>query len=555
MKVIGLELNHAAESPLPQSLSIRERRSFMRSLYATRLRIYDAAFEGVVEKLRDWVATYYAPDPEVGEPEFCRWAEQEGAEGTVMVSATWTPKKRHELDSELRRMNEQSLYEVNWKHPSDSPGVDQSQTIDISVLDIGEYVEFDLRSTLRADTFRLAPLDPGVIQRPRIVDRIVHGHGCRIGQSRMFSYPQRINESTVHSFLQDTLTDPNRAVPVVLVSHHPERGRPVRDPEWVQDRLLGLAIVAEVAPSAEEPLTAEVGRSRSCVEGQVRLYWPGFTSTSVPKKHPYFSASYIEEKRAEGTDLEDILFERITRVASERHRQSRELQSFRRQFRQTRREELLQAADETGDELPEDWRREYEETLDENERLQRRVEALDKELQDAKENLRAAYRQASTLEKSEEGDTMSRQEVSTLIEALHFAEEQFGEQIYVWKRAWTAAENAQYHDPPEVVYVLEAVANLAKEYEEEDGAVGPWREHFQERGIKFTRHESESTMNQYGEHRQFHDGERQATMQTHVTVGQGHEHCLQIYFDRLEGDPRFQIGYCGEHLPYASENT
>ena len=528
----------------------------MRSLYATRFRIRDAAFEKVLDELQDWITTYYAPEADVDAPEFCEGTGPEEAEGTFTASATWSPTARHELESQLWDMAEQSLYDITWSHPSDSPGVDQLQTLDISVLDTGEQVEFDLQSTLTTDDFRIAPLDPGVIQRPRIVDRLVEGYDCRLGDSRMLSYPQRLLEAgAVAPFLLDTLTHADRAIPVVLVSHHPEHGRPVRDPEWVQNRLLGLAIVAEVAPSAEETLIDELGRSRACTGGQVRLYWPGFSSTSVPGNHPYFSPSFIEEKRAEGTDLEDILFERITRVASERHRQSQALRSFRRAFRRERREELLRATEEKGDGPSDEWMQEYEDVLDENERLQYQINALETELENTKENLRIAYRQTSTSETAGDDEATPRREVSSLSEALSVAEEQFGEHIYVWKSAWTAAENTQYHNPPEIIDVLEAVADLAEEYEEEDGAVGPWREHFQERGIKFTRHESEPTMNQYGDHRRFHDGERQATMRTHVTIGQGHEHCLQLYFDRLDDESRFQIGYCGEHLPYASENT
>lgn len=527
----------------------------MRSLYATRFQIREATLAEVAEELEDWIGTYYASETEVEAPQLCAWGQADDADGTDMGAETWTPKERHEVESQLRRMNRQSLYEVTWTHPSDSPGVDQPQTLDIAGLDVRGGVEFDLRSSLSSDTFRVQPLDPGVIQRPRIVDRLVRDHDCWLGDSRVFPYPQRIDAGSTRAFFHDTLVHPDRTVPVVLVSHDPERGRPVRDPEWVQDRLLGLAIVAEITPSAEKPLTEEVGRSRTCTEGYVRLYWPGFTPKSVPKDHPYFSVSFIEEQRTTGVDLEDILFERVTRVAAERHRQSRALRSFRRDFRQERREELLQATEESNEDVPAKWMQEYENILDENERLHQKVDELEEELQVTKENLRVAYQEAATSGKDKDEDTTSRQQVSSLLEALNFAEERFGEYIYIWKSAWTAAEDTQYHDPPEIVDVLEAVANLAREYDEKDGAVGPWREHFQEWGMKFTLHESEPTMNQYSEHRQFHDDDRQSTMQTHVTVGQGHEHCLQIYFDHLDGDSRFQVGYCGEHLPYASENT
>lgn len=527
----------------------------MRSLYATRLTVRDTSLKEIAGELEDWIEAYYAPETEVDSPQLCEWAWTGGADGLIVRSESWTPKESHEIESQLRGMNWRSLYEVTWSRPSDSPGVDQRQTLDIAVLNLRDHVEFDLRSSLSADTFRVQPLDPGVIQRPRIIDRLVQNHDCWLGESRVFPYPQRIDVGSARAFLHDTLAHPDRTVPVVLVSHDSELGRPIRDPEWVQNRLLGLAIVAEITPSAEEPFTEEVGRSRTCTGGDVRLYWPGFTPKSVPKEHPYFSVSFIEKQRAAGTDLEDILFERVTRVATERHRQSQMLRLFRRDFRQERRAELLRATEESSQDVPEDWMHEYENVLVENDRLHQEVEELENELQVTKKNLRAVYQETATPEKDEIEDTTSRQEVSSLVEALDFAEEKFGEHIYIWKSAWTAAENTQYHDPPEIVDVLEAVARLAEEYKEKEGAVGPWREHFQEWGLKFARHESEPTMNQYGEHRKFHDGDRQSTMQTHVTIGQGHKHCLQIYFDRLDGDSRFQIGYCGEHFPYASEST
>jgi len=462
------------------------------------------------------------------------------------------PIDSDEVVSRCRATSEGELYEFTWTRPSNSPGIDRLQKIEISILRAGERTEFALRSVLEPESFRVAPVDVSVVQRPRIIDRITKRFECRVGVTPVLSYPQVLGADTVEPFIRSTLTNQDRTLPAVLVSYEPGTRKPVRDPDWIQDRLLGLANVFEITPDGSDVLSERVGRARSCVGGRIRLYWPGFTRRAVPRSHPYFTPEYIRGRQEEGGSFEHVLLERITHAAADRYSSSSALRDFQKHLRAVRREELIQPADADSDA----WFADYESVLNENDRLHKRVEGLERRLAMAQKNIQAMGITAGRVSAPDSStESESHDNIDSPSEALEFAEGQFGRYIYVWKSAWKSAEKAHHHDAPQIVEALKAIAKLADKYNRLDGAVGPWKAHFDRWGFKFASQESGSTMNQHGDKRQFHDGAEEATMESHVTLGQGHEHCLQIYFDRSENDPRFQIGYCGEHLPFASDNT
>ena len=523
----------------------------MQLLYAIRFVIGDASFPIVLRRLQAWIAEYYAFESTAGEPVFGAVHAPTRESSEFPEPVAWKPTERDQVISRHRATSEGQLYELTWTHPSNSPGVDRLQRLEVALLQAEGSVEFDLQSTLESEAFQIAPLDSGVIQRPRIIDRLVGSYDCKIGTTPVLGYPQRLDASMIKSFVRSTLTQTDRALPVVLVSHSPETREPIRDPAWIQSRLLGLANVAELTPDASIKLTDQVGRARSCFDGRIRVYWPGFTRRSVPSAHPYFSPSSIREMKEGGRDVEYLLLEQISRVATERYSSSSALRAFRRHLRKVRRARLLQSAEGVSNE----WLADYESVLDENQRLSERVEELEGRLELAQKNIKFIRQEIPRASPVSTEPACSVEEVSTPAEALEMAEEQFGQHIYVWKSAWKSAEKTQYHNPAEIVKALQIIADLAENYSQRDGAVGPWKKHFDQHGVKFAKHESESTMNQHGHERQFRDGGQKAVMESHVTLGQAHEHCIQIYFDQMKGDPRFHIGYVGEHLSIASDNT
>ena len=523
----------------------------MQLLYATRFAVGDASFPSVLRELQKWITAYYAFEPVAGEPVFCEVKATADENTEFPEPVTWKPVERDRVVSRHRATSEGQLYELTWTHPSNSPGVDRLQQLNIAILQVGEAVEFDIQSTLEPEAFQISPVDSGVIQRPRIIDRLVTLCECKVGDTSLLSYPQRLDASMIPSFVQSTLAQEDRAIPIVLVSRSLDTGEPIRDPEWIQGRLLGLANVAELTPSASDELTEQVGRGRSCFDGRIRIYWPGFTRQAVPSAHPYHTPSSIRETKENGRDVEYLLLEQISRVATERYGSSPALRSFRQRLREVRREQLLRSTENMSNE----WLNDYESVLDENQRLNERIEGLEGQLDVALKNFNLMRQESLQAPRPYEETPRSVEAVTTPIEALELAEERFGQHIYVWKSAWKSAEKAQYHNPPEIVEALQIIAGLAEKYSQQDGAVGPWKKHFTQHGLKFAKHESESTMNQHGHERQFRDGGQAAVMESHVTLGQAHEHCLQIYFHQVDEDSRFHIGYVGEHLSIVSDGT
>jgi hypothetical protein len=421
----------------------------MRPLFAAKSRIDSNVFGDTAHLVQEWIEDYYNREAVEETPSLCEFSDEPSEEELVDQSEEWSPVERHCVETAHKATTYGKLYELKWEQPPDTDAPDATRVLRVAVLSGDEErVIFEVNAALDLQSFRVAPLESGITRRPNIVPRLVKRFDCKVGNTLVYSYPQKIGKGDARSFIREDVAARDRRVPVVLLSHCSDTGTPIREPDWVQDRLLGLANVCEITGPASQVLSEHLGPARSC-----------------------------------------------------------------------------------------------------------KVERLEKRLEQAQENLQAVGRHALTGSVQEE-DTKRKEEVTTLGEALQYAEEQHGEYTYVWKSARQAAKNAQYHQSEEIVDVLEAVSDLAEKYDRQDGEVGRWRDHFQERGIDFSYQESESTMNQHGEEREFHDGDQMETMEAHITIGQNHDHCLQIFFDKPNGDDqRFRIGYCGEHLSIASRST
>jgi hypothetical protein len=525
----------------------------MRPLFAAKFRVDDNVFEDTVGLVQDWVEDYYRREAGDESPSLCAFSGEPSEDELVECSEDWSPSSdKHRVKTAHKATTYGKLYELKWEQPPDTDAPEVSRILRVAILSGQEgRIIFEVNAALDLQSFRVEPLESGVTRRPDIIPRLVKRFDCKVGDTLVYSYPQKIGEGDALSFIRDDLTDRDRRVPAVLLSHCSDTETPTRDPDWVQNRLLGLANVYEITGPASQVLSEHLGPARSCEKGEARIYWPGFTRRAVPGRHPRFSREAIESNRKEGKMLEALLLETVAEVAADRYSRSPELRSLRRRFRRDRREEMLQQAEE----LPDEWVDDYDQLERENDRLREKAERLEKRLEQAQENLQAVGRHGSP-QRLQKEDSKRKGDVATPAEALQLAEEWYGEYVYVWKSARQAAKNAQYHKPEEIVEALKAVSDLAEKYDRQDGDVGRWKDHFQERGIDFSYQESESTMNQYGDEREFHDGEEKQTMESHITIGQNHDHCLQIFFDKPEGDgARFRVGYCGEHLSIPSYGT
>lgn len=96
--------------------------------------------------------------------------------------------------------------------------------------------------------------------------------------------------------LAANIIDPNRTLPVVVISEL--EGEPVWSdlPEKLALDLAGLAFVARVDEETSWALTDQIGKTLSCYLGAVRLYWPissQSVSAGVPRNRVWTAANLL----------------------------------------------------------------------------------------------------------------------------------------------------------------------------------------------------------------------------------------------------------------------
>ena len=135
----------------------------------------------------------------------------------------------------------------------------------------------------------------------------------------------------------------------------------------------------------------------------------------------------------------------------------------------------------------------------------------------------------------------------TVAQALEWAERDFPKLI-IWPSARRSAANSWFGRPAEVYRALRSIAeslNPGQDLETWFGARGTG---------KFAGHESKQTMNLYGSERKFSFEGGSHVFVMHLTLGGGSAtDCLQIYFEHREDKTAVDVGWCGKHLPYATQ--
>lgn len=128
---------------------------------------------------------------------------------------------------------------------------------------------------------------------PRVVREVLNRFGpWNHGDTRLQGRVQVLGFGGGAGFADD-LTDPERTVPIVVVSEDGDDVVLPRLDEKLAYDLAGLANVVRVDADAAWGITDVVGRSLSCFDGGVRLYWPGLTVLSDPYRHPVWTANRL----------------------------------------------------------------------------------------------------------------------------------------------------------------------------------------------------------------------------------------------------------------------
>lgn len=143
----------------------------------------------------------------------------------------------------------------------------------------GNRFTLRLSASTTEERMDIEPHVPGVIRQ------IVESVGLYSGSYKIVDRPIHINGANQADHLFRALLDPERKIPIIVVSV-PEtagqNGKPLLDADVLARACTGLATVLVVAPSVSWLLTERFGKQLSVYNGAARVYLPGFSEDANP---------------------------------------------------------------------------------------------------------------------------------------------------------------------------------------------------------------------------------------------------------------------------------
>jgi hypothetical protein len=126
----------------------------------------------------------------------------------------------------------------------------------------------------------------------------------------------------------DVIEDRSRRIPVILASsdeRDAENHNPLLDMSSLARAVFGLAYSVHVPSEFTYELSDTFGRSRSVFHGGIRLYFPGFDSSSDPYEHTLFLADQI---RSDSAGIDSNIRNQVAQESLKRTRVGHDVLSF-----------------------------------------------------------------------------------------------------------------------------------------------------------------------------------------------------------------------------------
>jgi len=521
----------------------------MRTVYAIQVEIGGepaGAFESVIGRLSGWATHKYGDrwDIEVDFP----------AEGGEV-----SPLEAHTLRTQRLRPDAGELFSLEWSHP-DERDPTLRWTSACQVARGAEQVQMQMSLRVASAAFEVRPVR-FQFGRPGVITQMLKDLRCSVHGAPVRTTPRTLGAEFVADFVRDELLDRARPLPVVVLSPD-ETGKPPIEPSTLQEWTLGLAQVVVLRDKwASYKLTNVLGKDLSCFHGYGRLYWPGLEPGTDPRRFPLYAPATLQWVDRSGRDFPRRLFEQLAGVDSVRMVDGSLIRMIRDAAEHERAEHLqsLRRERDAGDpKLLEEAICENTRLWGENARLKSRVGELEAQLATAQANLEATWRDPGAEDLEEETASAGpriRPTPSSVREALDAAEADSGDVLRIYASAQDSASASDFARPEDVYKALQEIADLGRAYfGADDRKIGLWEDRL---SFKYAPTESQTTKTKHGGARNFRRGDGQhKQILRHLTLGGGDKvNCLQIYFEPDEESGTMDIGYCGEHLPYAKQRT
>ena len=352
---------------------------------------------------------------------------------------------------------------------------------------------------------------------------------------------QEIRAKEVVSMIQDK----ERMLPLVFISANNFADRPEVDPKTIARELAGIAYV--MAAKDRWPtfaLEKLMGKSMSCYDGAVRLYWPvqGNESSS---SHPYWTRDSDAVKRK---FLNKELLKAITTFTLSRNPET--------SFEYIRRIELSQRIENLQTE--EDLGQIVELYSAENEGLKEQIEESEQEKKVYLSKIGFLEHRVSDLESSlsackegtEKEEDLTPTITSTADAVTEFQKMYPGSNIVFMPRAERMAKNNCYQNPEQIFRAFEWLATRYSDLRMGNGESEPLEESCKTNtGMEYCATQPEATMSRFREDYRIDWGNKKVFLEEHLKKGTSREESktIRIAFFYDKANEQVVVGYIGQH--------
>jgi hypothetical protein len=419
-----------------------------RLVYACRLVVPAiSTIDPILQRYTDWVERHYRDKH--GKREFAFDVAHEGA------CPLHLPPD-HTLEARQWRTEAGVVHSLLWRFPSDADASLYWRN-EVKMLGGPTGARVEHLIWIEAVDFLISPATIA-LGSPGVIRRICSSWPVKVGDIEIRAQPRPFQAGGI-SELTSLLEDPNRRFPIVLVAPYTNGSDNLLDPEALARNLAGVALIVDaVDAKATWGMADKLGRTLSCFDGAARIYWPGFSRMSNPRRHPLYLAERIE---AVGADRVQRAIERtIFSVASFRYAADPVISAIIKEAQDFQRRERVESQRVVGSLDWEAYALELDAALV---RAGERLEILEAENANLREN------QAVLFSVSEDGaiepelEPASLLEPETVLQAVEMAQSKC-RNLTILDSALKAAAKSPFRRPYDV---LEALVDL-------DAIAGGW---------------------------------------------------------------------------------
>jgi len=433
-----------------------------------------------------------------------------------------------------------------WAYPADGDG-DLEWRNEIRVGVFGENCAVEHLILINSIDYRITPTRLS-LGSPAVIRQLCSETAVQIGDMQIKATPYPLHTKDVDRFIE-LLQSPKRRLPIVFVSPYADGEPNALDESLLAQHLAGVAVVVTVSDlEATRDITDALGKTLSCFDGGVRIYWPGFSIKDDPRSHRLYLGARITLAGPEAVarSIEKSIFA----VAAFRFVPDplfNEVINAAEQAERLQRVEVQKAS--SGDNW-ESYAIELDEKLSVANQMISDLQAENKNL---KENHQIFFSSRMLGEAEEDIVSEDVAAPTSIEEALGQAKTK--KNLIILDSAFEAAKDSPFQRPAEILAALEDLDEISAEWvkqHQETGSGGDILQALKNRGWgkRSSMHISNTTRKQYGSHYKFaYKGERQL-FEPHITLGSGDANsCASIHFLLDQSCGKIVIGHVGRHLP------